>query len=286
MHIENNIDGYKQVKAVFVDVNSDVIDIALKGGGMVSGELPEILPFVEGILMYSQTGGDVEIHEVKAKRTLSREQYEKELKDRGVKRRRMSADKRELLQKLSKKLGHERHSMSKEDIDNLRVRLKEKFDQRNIIQNEEEKMSEIKQGLKDLDEGWIYFGKKKFECPGAAYDKKFYINNKQLPEPCCRCYKALIFWDGTADSSKKFFNMIGSFDINYRGKINNRVVVFYFMDKNEMMEFMEYLKNKINEFDLKGKIEWRRACKLFQDMLPELWKNAKEFIPDKCSTLG
>lgn len=136
--------------------------------------------------------------------------------------------------------------------------------------------------MRDLDERFVFFGKKEFECPGITYDKEYYINNKQLPEPCCRCYKALVFWDGncTTDNTNNFFKMIESFDINYRGKVNNNVVVFYLSDKNEMMEFIEYLKNKIKEFDVKGRINWRRACKLYQDMSPELWKNAKEFIPD------
>lgn len=147
-------------------------------------------------------------------------------------------------------------------------------------------MHEIKEGLSDLNERWVFFGKKDFECPGIMYDMEYYINNKQLPEPCCRCYKALVFWEGncTTDNTKNFFKMIDSFDINYRGKVNNRVVVFYFRDKNRMMDFIEYMKNKIKEFDVKGKIQWRRACKDYQDKLPKLWKNAKEFIPDMSVT--
>lgn len=92
--------------------------------------------------------------------------------------------------------------------------------------------------------------------------------------------KALVFWDEncTIDNTKNFYKIIASFDINHRGKLNNGVVVFYFRDKNKMIEFIEYLKNKIKEFDVKGRIQWRRVCKLYQDMLPELWKNAKEFI--------
>jgi len=36
----------------------------------------------------------------------------------------------------------------------------------------------------------------------------------------------------------------------------------------------------MEEYNVKGKTQWRRACKDYQDLKPELWRNAKEFIPD------
>lgn len=74
--------------------------------------------------------------------------------------------------------------------------------------------------------------------------------------------------------------MIYSFEVNYRGKLNESVVVFYFRDKTKMLEFIKFLENKMKEFDVKGKIQWRRACKEYQNLKPRLLKNAKEFIPD------
>jgi hypothetical protein len=62
--------------------------------------------------------------------------------------------------------------------------------------------------------------------------------------------------------------------------LNKGVVVFYFRDKEKMLKFLEFLQTKMQEFNVKGRTQWRRACKEYQDQKPELWKNAKEFIPD------
>lgn len=127
--------------------------------------------------------------------------------------------------------------------------------------------------------GWFPFGNEKFECKGFEKSKDFYLKNSQLPEPCNICYKALIFWSGvTTENINNFFNMIYSFDVNYHGKLNKGVVVFYFRDKEKMLNFLEFLQQKMQEFNVKGKIQWRRACADFQKLKPELWKNAKEFI--------
>jgi hypothetical protein len=74
--------------------------------------------------------------------------------------------------------------------------------------------------------------------------------------------------------------MIESFEVNYRGKLNEGVVVFYFRDKAKMIEFLEFLGNKMREYNIRGKTQWRRTCRKYQDLKPELWRNAKEFIPD------
>ena len=140
---------------------------------------------------------------------------------------------------------------------------------------------EIEESKKNL--GWFLFGKKEFECPSLEEKKlEFYRRNNKLPSPCDRCYKALIFWEGSYSKENviNFFNMINSFEVNYRGKLNEGVVVFYFRDKTKMLEFLKFLEKKIQEFNVKGKTQWRRACKKYQELKPELWKNAKEFIPD------
>jgi hypothetical protein len=129
---------------------------------------------------------------------------------------------------------------------------------------------------------WYPFGKKEFECIGLSEEAiNFYQKNNQLPNPCDICYKALIFWTEVSDENLlNFLKMLDSFEVNYRGKLNKGVVVFYFRDKEKMLKFLEFLQSKIKEFNVKGRIQWRRACKGYQDLNPELWRNAKEFIPD------
>ena len=129
---------------------------------------------------------------------------------------------------------------------------------------------------------WFPFGKKEFECIGLNEEAiDFYQENNQLPHPCDICYKALIFWTDVSDENLiNFLKMLDSFEVNYRGKLNKGVVVFYFRDKEKMLEFLEFLQLKMQEFNVKGRTQWRRACKEYQDLKPELWKNAKEFIPD------
>ncbi|MBI2144306.1 hypothetical protein HYU17_04125 [Candidatus Woesearchaeota archaeon] len=73
--------------------------------------------------------------------------------------------------------------------------------------------------------------------------------------------------------------MIASFEVNYRGKFNKGVVVFYFRDKTKMLEFLKFLEGRTQKFKVRGTTQWRRACKEYQKQKPELWKNAKEFIP-------
>lgn len=145
--------------------------------------------------------------------------------------------------------------------------------------------TKVRQEIKTF--GWFGFGKKEFDCPTLEKDKiDFYMNNNKLPSPCDQCYKALIFWEGyySKENVMNFFNMINSFKINYRGKLNEGVVVFYFRDKIEMLEFLKFLESKMQGYSVKGKIQWRKACKEYQDLQPILWKNAKEFIPNTSSS--
>jgi len=129
--------------------------------------------------------------------------------------------------------------------------------------------------------GWFHFGKKDFECPGLTKERlASYETHNKLPDPCDKCYKALIFWESkySTKNLENFLNMIGSFDFNYTGKLNHGVVVFYFRSKDRMEEFLNYLDRKMQEYNVVGKTQWRRACKDYQDSKPELWKNAKELI--------
>jgi hypothetical protein len=130
--------------------------------------------------------------------------------------------------------------------------------------------------------GWFPFGKKEFECIGLNKEAiDFYKKNNQLPHPCNICYKALIFWNDTSkENLVNFFKMLDSFEVNYRGKLNKGVVVFYFRKKDKMLNFLDFLEKKMKEFNVSGRTQWRRACKEYQDLKPGLWGNAKEFIPD------
>ena len=131
--------------------------------------------------------------------------------------------------------------------------------------------------------GWFSFGQKEFECPSVMENYiNEYLRTEKLPSPCDECYKALIFWEGNYSENNltNFFKSISSFEINYRGKLNRNVVVLYFKNKDKMLEFLNYLEIKMQEYYVKGKIQWRRACKEYQNLKPKLWRNAKEFIPD------
>ena len=74
--------------------------------------------------------------------------------------------------------------------------------------------------------------------------------------------------------------MMDSFRVPYRGKLNRGVVVFYFKKKYEMDDFIENLREAMIENNVAGTVQWRRACKKYQQLKPELWKNAKTFIPE------
>ena len=124
---------------------------------------------------------------------------------------------------------------------------------------------------------WFRFGKTQFECPSLTEGKmEFYAKNNTLPSPCDKCYKALIFWEGSysEENVTNFLNMIDSFEVKYRGKLNKGVVVFYFRDKTKMLEFLEFLGKKMNVYKVKGKTQWRRACRDYQDLKKRI--DAKE----------
>ncbi|MFX1598924.1 MAG: hypothetical protein ACFFC5_07645, partial [Promethearchaeota archaeon] len=134
-----------------------------------------------------------------------------------------------------------------------------------------------------VDRSWFRFGDKEFECPGIREKEiGFYLENYKLPSPCDKCYKALIFWEAgySEDNVTNFLRMIDSFEDEFRGKLNKGVAVFYFRKKAKMLRFLKHLRSKMNEFNVKGRIQWRRACRVYQALKPELWKNEKELAPD------
>ena len=127
-------------------------------------------------------------------------------------------------------------------------------------------------------QGWLRFRNKIFNCPEVNTEQiKLYMSKKRLPSPCDDCYKALIFWSDEYSETnvENFFQMIHSMKKPYSGKFNEFVVVFYFRRKEKMNAFIDYLKEEMSTYNVKGTIQWRRACKKYQDMQPDLWENAK-----------
>lgn len=128
--------------------------------------------------------------------------------------------------------------------------------------------------------GWFFFGTRRFGCPNLTEALlEYYRVHSRLPRPCSDCYKALIFWgeDWSEESVRNLFSVLNSFHLPYSGKFNHGVVVFYFKSKQEMDGFIAQLKRG----NIAGTIQWRRACKEFQQLKPDLWKNAKVFLPDE-----
>ena len=132
-------------------------------------------------------------------------------------------------------------------------------------------------------EEWYYFGKKDFECSGldkASIDS--YLKEEKLPKPCNECYKALIFLENnfSEENISNLFKMLHSIGPDRRGKLDRGVVVFYFKEKSEMLSFLDLMKHQMPKFNIAGRLQWRRACKEYQNLKPSLWKNAKVFFPD------
>ena len=73
--------------------------------------------------------------------------------------------------------------------------------------------------------------------------------------------------------------MLEAIPASINGKYNESVVVFYFKCKENMVEFLELLKEKMAEFDVEGRIQWRVSGKYWQDAYPQFFVSAKELVP-------
>jgi hypothetical protein len=104
----------------------------------------------------------------------------------------------------------------------------------------------------------------------------FVDENGYLPIECRECYKALIFWSYTKTVAVNFKKMLKSLPVSIDGKYNDSVVVFYFKDKTKMLHFLEILKEKLTEFNIEGKIQWRASGRYWQDAYPQFFVSAKE----------
>lgn len=150
---------------------------------------------------------------------------------------------------------------------------------------------------KRIDTGsWYYFHPKGrapsgLHCHGLNENgTKVYEDTGELPYPCDHCYKALIHWGEdyaergesyTEENVANFMKMLETLPMTYGGKFNRSVVVFYFWDKNALLDFVKLLEEKIKQFRVKGRIDWRYSCQYYQDLKPELWKSDKVFMGPK-----
>jgi len=100
-----------------------------------------------------------------------------------------------------------------------------------------------------------------------------------LPIECRECYKALIFWSYSKINVSNFKKMLKSLPVSIHGKYNDSVVVFYFKDKNKMLNFLEILKEKLAEFNVDGSIQWRVSGRYWEDAYPQFFISAKEIKP-------
>ena len=136
---------------------------------------------------------------------------------------------------------------------------------------------------------WQYF---KHELPGtesitndeesecySEFVSGFVEENGYLPIECRDCYKALIFWPYSNVNVSNFERMLESLPVSIHGKYNNRVVVFYFKAKERMLAFLDILKEKMDQFGVKGKIDWRVSGRYWQDNYPQFFQSDKEFKP-------
>lgn len=100
-----------------------------------------------------------------------------------------------------------------------------------------------------------------------------------LPIECRECYKALIFWPYSKANASSFERMLKSLPISIHGKYNESVVVFYFKAKEKMLAFLEILKEKMSQFGIEGRIQWRVSGRYWQDDYPQFFQSAKELKP-------
>lgn len=136
---------------------------------------------------------------------------------------------------------------------------------------------------------WKHF---KHELPGAEllssdeesecyyeFVPSFVEEAEYLPIECRECYKALIFWSYSKVNESNFKRMLKSLPVSIHGKYNDQVVVFYFKVKTKMLTFLEILREKMNEFSIDGRIQWRVSGRYWQDAYPQFFKSAKELKP-------
>ena len=131
--------------------------------------------------------------------------------------------------------------------------------------------------------GWYSFSNSEWNCPGYSEELlQEYVQKHQLPSPCNKCFKGIIFWheDFSKELIELFFDLLYSMNKKYFGKLNEEKIEFFFKSKEELLSFIVSLCRKLEDRGIEVTYKWKRACRQFRDKMPELWSDTKTFIPD------
>jgi len=125
----------------------------------------------------------------------------------------------------------------------------------------------------------------KDETDGCYYEfvRDFVRETGYLPVECRQCYKALIFWPYSEANVTRFERMLEELPVSIHGKYNETVVVFYFKEKESMLSFLVVLREKMSQFGVEGRIQWRVSGRYWQDEYPQFFDSAKELKPVRVS---
>jgi len=136
---------------------------------------------------------------------------------------------------------------------------------------------------------WKYF---KHDSPGTEliskeedadcyydYVPAFIEENGYLPIECRNCYKGLIFWTFSRSNVAKFRKMLKTLPVSIHGKYDENVVVFYFRDKDKMLNFLDILQKEMSGFKVEGRIQWRVSGRYWQNAYPHFFESAKALKP-------
>jgi len=129
--------------------------------------------------------------------------------------------------------------------------------------------------------GWYPFGSRPSFCQGRNKDQlKYYQQKNQLPQACNNCYKILFFWQDNynKENLSNFFSMFNSLPEQLPGKLNQSLAILY-TNQTDLKPLLSELEQKIISFNVKCQLDWRRACKKYQDISPHLWQDDKTFLP-------
>jgi hypothetical protein len=118
------------------------------------------------------------------------------------------------------------------------------------------------------------------DCPKPEGETlKYYLEKEELPYPCSSCFKLLLFWEGNfnQDNTSNFLRMLEETNDQSFKKIGKRVAVAYFRKKESMVSYMNFIRKKISEYNVKGQLNWQYACQEFQSQRPDWWQDSKTF---------
>lgn len=164
--------------------------------------------------------------------------------------------------------------------------------------NNENKVDNVNFDIAEIDfysivQSGMPFGNKEFNCPrknpnGIKEIIGYYLKNKTLMPPYCdSCYRTCIFWKNpitkideyTKENLKKLEKLVNAFrDFEYAGKISDVGTFFYFNQKQDAVDFLEFLKEQTERYRIRGILDWQKACDIYWKFLPKMWKNKKEFL--------